>query len=231
MTSRSLARGLHILVEWPRVYEWLQLGLGCGTATRRLIATVLDPRDGDHLLDIGCGPASLLQYLPETVSYTGFDPNPRYIERATARYPQRGRFLVAGASDPLDLGDVFDLVLAKGVLHHLSDEEGSSLADCALRHLRPGGRLITSDPVLHAGQNPVSRALVKLDRGQHVRTPEGYRRLLESRFSSVEERLFTQRLPMPYSRIILTATKQAPSHPQRRTSRTESASRSRSAAP
>ncbi|MCU0242256.1 MAG: hypothetical protein MUF51_07515, partial [Vicinamibacteria bacterium] len=48
----------------------------------------LKARDGDRILDIGCGPGDILSYLPK-VTYVGFDINPENILAAEARFGDR----------------------------------------------------------------------------------------------------------------------------------------------
>ena len=49
------------------------------------------PRPGEKVLDIGCGPGDVLEFMP-AVEYTGFDISPGYIQAAQARFGSRGRF-------------------------------------------------------------------------------------------------------------------------------------------
>ena len=57
-----------------------------------LIKNYLRPSIGDRILDIGCGPADLLSYLPQ-VEYIGFDANSKYISDAKRRYGNQGTFI------------------------------------------------------------------------------------------------------------------------------------------
>jgi len=48
---------------------------------------------GDKVIDIGCGSAEVLRYLPD-VDYIGIDINPDYIAFARRTYGNKGTFLV-----------------------------------------------------------------------------------------------------------------------------------------
>lgn len=199
--------GLYRLLERPLFYESVQRLFGAEGARRRFVAEMLRPWPGASLLDIGCGTASLLDELPPDVRYTGFDVNPRNIQAARKSYGERGTFLVARADEDLDRWEAgaFDLVVAKAVVHHLDDREAKAMLDGALRLVQDSGVFIAIDPVLHEGQKAISRLLVSLDRGRHVRSPERYRELVETRFEILEARLVTDLLSLPYSHYFIRA--------------------------
>lgn len=51
----------------------------------------LRPEPGYSILDIGCGPGDILQYLP-SINYVGFDINRKCIEAARRRFGDKGTF-------------------------------------------------------------------------------------------------------------------------------------------
>jgi len=208
MTKGHLSTGVYRILEGAGAYELLQRLLGAGAARRRFVAELLRPEPGARILDVGCGTASTLDHLPASVEYVGCDFNPRYVEAARRCHGGRGRFYCARAGEELpEPAESFDLVLAQALLHHLDDEEAAGLIAGAHHLLRPGGHLVTLDPVLHPGQSRVARALIRRDRGRRVRTPAGYRALLAARFPAIEERLLTDLLAVPYSHLFLRARK------------------------
>jgi SAM-dependent methyltransferase len=211
MSHRST--GIYRIFESAAVYERFQRLLGSDAARRRFVRDFLRPFPGARILDIGCGTGAILDYLPREVDYVGYDLNPRYVEAARRRYLHRGRFSCARVEEAPEEPGGFDLVLATAILHHLDDSEADRLLASAYRHLRPGGALVTLDPVRHPGQSKVARLLVALDRGQRVRTPEGYRDLAAAHFPSVETALLTDLMPIPYSHFLMRAVT-APSPPQ-----------------
>lgn len=206
MSHRST--GLYRIFESAAIYEGFQRLLGSDASRRRFVREFLRPFPGARILDIGCGTGAILDHLPTNVDYVGYDLNPKYIENARRRYRGRGRFFCARVEEAPDEPGGFDMVLATAILHHLEDSEADRLIARAHRHLRPGGSLVTLDPVRHPGQSRVARLLVALDRGRRVRTPEGYRELAEAHFPSVETRLLTDLLPIPYSHFLMRASKQ-----------------------
>ncbi|MGH9025099.1 MAG: class I SAM-dependent methyltransferase [Acidimicrobiia bacterium] len=171
---------------------------------RRAVLDYLRPRARERLLDIGCGPAEILEDLDPDVTYVGFDVSERYIEEARARFGQRGSFLAAdvAALDPEVVGE-FDIVLAHSVLHHISDEVAGKLFDLAARVLVPTGRLVTVDGCFEPGQSRLARFIISQDRGEAVRTPEGYRKLAERSFGRVDVHIHNELLRIPYTLAIL----------------------------
>lgn len=185
------------------LYQWLVGAPGC---LHRFVADHIRPKPGDRLLDIGCGTGAVIPYLPEGVDVVGIDISDAYIRAATERHGHRGRFMVADASDlSLDLGAPYDIAYLSGVLHHIPDEPARRVIDGALARLKSGGRLVTIDPTLVAGQGWLSRSVVKADRGQHVRSPDELARLMDG--LAPDMRVLTDMLHIPYAQVVTTITR------------------------
>jgi SAM-dependent methyltransferase len=193
--------GARSFLSLPKVYDFFQDCLGARKSRAAFVREYLRPWPKDRLLDMGCGTADLLNYLPD-VRYVGFDPSERYIRAAKRQHGAKAADLFC--ADLADIGPdrfhgSFDIVVAAGVLHHLPDDEVQALGRLARALLRPGGRLVTLDPCFHAGQSRVARFLVSKDRGHFVRTPEAYRRLLAPVFPELESDVREDLLNVPYS--------------------------------
>lgn len=209
MTPRTSHRshGLYRVLERPVVYDRFQKLFGGGDARRRFAREFVQPFAGARILDIGCGSGMLLDHLPGDVDYVGFDMNPSYVEAARARYGDRGRFFCARVGDETGTiaEDAFDIVVARGVLHHLDDGAADHLIASARRYLKPGGVFVSVDPVFTERQPWVSRILMSLDRGGDVRTEQGYRRLLEPHFSAMQTWTLTSFSRLPYHHFVARA--------------------------
>lgn len=103
-------------------------------------------KDGDKILDVGCGNGRLLETLADRkIEYLGIDQSPNLIDLAKKNYPDYN-FRV---SDLLDLGQIeeygFDWVFCLAVFHHLPSNK---LRIQALKQLRnkvnTQGRVIIS---------------------------------------------------------------------------------------
>jgi SAM-dependent methyltransferase len=119
--------GIYRLLSSPAVYSAIQKLIGGTDGRAVVVRDFIRPQPGERVLDIGCGPATMLNYL-EGVNYTGLDFNPAYIAEAKVRYGDRGTFLVQSVDDlAIESGEGFDTVLAIALLHHLSDAQSLSL--------------------------------------------------------------------------------------------------------
>jgi SAM-dependent methyltransferase len=202
----QITNGVRSVLSHPLVYSAFQSLMGAHRSRTRFVQEFVRPFPGMKVLDVGCGPADILAYLPG-VDYWGFDISPEYIARAQVRFGSRGRFAsrLLLASDLVAL-PAFDVVLAMGVLHHLDDAVAGQVIQLAHHALAAGGRLLTIDPCLDPSQNPVARFLIRRDRGQNVRDRAGYAALAQSAFRQprVEVR---HTLWIPYTHCFLECCK------------------------
>ena len=177
--------GLHSILSSSTIYRLSQSLMG-GRAGRTAFARdYVRATPGANVMDVGCGPADILDYLPRTISYWGFDISPRYIAHARARHGDRGRFFAKELeTSDLALLPPIDVVIATGLFHHLDDSTAERLLDLIHCALKPGGRLVTLDGVFDPSQNPIARWLISMDRGQHVRTESQYQALFSKVFDS-----------------------------------------------
>ena len=185
-------------------YRLFQRMVGGESARKIYLAEYAKPVSEDKILDIGCGPADVLNHLP-AVNYTGLDISQEYISSAKERFGSRGRFYCGDVSLAAIDGEqgTFDLVLAIGVIHHLDDAQAAKLFALARRVLRPNGRLVTYDGCYVPEQSPIARWLLAKDRGKFVRSQEKYLHLASARFSKVEYHLRHDLLRMPYTHLIM----------------------------
>ena len=204
----QINNGIRSILSIPAVYGQFGKLIGGSHSATTLVKEYIRPKAGDKLLDIGCGPGGILHYLPENVEYTGFDASHQYIEAAQKRYGNRATFICEQVNTTnLKEHSHFDIVLAIGILHHLDDAETLQLFKIAHAALKNGGRLITMDGVFMEKQSPIARWIISKDRGQNVRTQEGYLELASQVFPNISTDIRHNLLRIPYTHFILECTK------------------------
>ncbi|CAA7614510.1 class I SAM-dependent methyltransferase [Magnetospirillum sp. SS-4] len=166
--------GLRSILSAAWAYELLQTLLGTRPMRRVFVNDYVRPFKGARVLDLGCGPASLIEMLPDDIDYTGIDLSPGYIASATAKYGHRGCFHVMDAASLRNTGETFDIIYSFGMLHHIDDDRCRHVFEMAEAMLRPGGRYVTFDPCYAEGQHAFARKIADWDRGDAVRTPDQY---------------------------------------------------------
>jgi SAM-dependent methyltransferase len=194
---------LHSLLRSPQLYIMVQRSLGADRVRRTCLDVFLKLRDGERVLDVGCGPAYILNYMPH-VDYVGFDTEPRYIEYAMDRYSDRGRFFCGRFSQEhsTELAP-FDAVILFGIIHHLDDGEAETLLGLLAGCLSADGRIVTLDPCYTSGQSRISRWVAASDRGRFVREEQAYRRLAAERFADVESKIVANTCRIPSTELIM----------------------------
>jgi len=192
------------VLSLPAGYRLFQRMVGMESSQRTYLAEHAQPAPGEKILDIGCGPADVLERLPK-VDYTGFDISAEYILAAKQRFGSRGRFYCGDVGLTTIEGEqgTFDLVMAIGVVHHLDDAQAGKLFELARRVLRPGGRLVTYDGCYVPQQSRIARWMLAHDRGKFVRTQEEYLRLASPHFSKVSPQIRHDLLRIPYTHLIM----------------------------
>ncbi len=207
--ASQVTTGVRSVLSLASVYRLAQRAIGAEAFRETLASEILGVREGDRILDIGCGTADILEHLPP-VDYVGFDASERYVEAARARFGDRGRFVTAG---PTDVDDSFGnrtLVMAIGVLHHLDDTTAHEALELAATALDTSGTFVSVDPTFTDDQHLVARLLIERDRGRYVRTPEQMQLLVRDHFDGVDMEVRHDMLRTPYSHLIVRAGRSDP---------------------
>lgn len=197
-----MIEALRSVLSYSWAYQSFWQAVGGDERNRILLRDYIRPADGDRVLDIGCGPGTMVPYLP-SAEYVGLDVSPEYIDRARRRFPKARFVCQAVGQHNLVEPDSFDIVLALGVLHHLDDDEAVALFQLARDAMKPGGRLVTIDGVWTDDQSKMVKYLLSRDRGRFVRSQDGYRELAAKVFSEIESVIRHDMLRIPYTVVIL----------------------------
>jgi len=201
-------RGIRAVLSIPWAYSFYRRLVFDERRQTAYVQRYVRASAGDRILDIGCGPADVLESLPLGVRYEGFDLSEAYIDQARRRWKNRGTFHCARVDDAaVAEPGAYDLVLSYGVLHHLDDDEAVALFKVARRALKPGGRLVTTDPCYVPGQSRLARYMVSKDRGRNVRDERGYLTLARQVFRDVTAHVRHDLLRIPYTHLVLECSK------------------------
>ena len=102
-------------------------------------------KDGDRVLDLGCGNGRLLMLLAEkSVEYLGVDFSEKLIEQARVNRPDK-EFAVMDALDLKLPDDAFDVVICVSVLNHIPLDKQNLFVANVKRVLKPGGVLLMAN--------------------------------------------------------------------------------------
>jgi SAM-dependent methyltransferase len=112
---------------------------------RRLVVNSLQLRDGERVLEVGCGYGWISRALwsAAKIEWIGVDRSEEMISRLRTTHPECGGWALLADASRLPFGDgEFDKVLCTGVLMHIADN--TTAVQELIRVLRPGGRLLCS---------------------------------------------------------------------------------------
>jgi SAM-dependent methyltransferase len=194
---------MKFLLDSPFVYLAFQSLIGAKGARKKCLDEYIRATAGQRILDVGCGPGFVLDYLPP-VDYVGFDINERYVRYAQAKYGDRGTFHCRYLDfDNAEMLGKFDWVLLNGVVHHIDDAGVRVLFQILAGCLKPDGALLTLDGCYQDIMSPISHFMLDHDRGKHIRTQEQYKQLACERFTDVSLYPRKDLFGIPYDALVL----------------------------
>lgn len=207
-------RGLKRLLSVSWIYELVQTLVGATKGRRWLAENGWRLRGGEKVVDVGCGPGYVRDFLPPDIDYIGFDISEAYIATAGRIYQGKGLFLAGTAATFLAapeprMADA-DLVICTGLLHHLDDDEVSQALRLAHAVLRPGGRIVCFEPSFLLHQTRLSRWMLRRDRGRNVRTEAAWKAVVGAVFPDHTSSVITGLARIPYVHILIEGRKPAP---------------------
>lgn len=142
-----------VTLSWlAPAYDVLCARIGLGAAFRDQTLGYAHSRQGERVLDVGCGTGVLTRLASQAVGPSGhavgIDPAPRMIElarRTAVQAQSRAEFRLAAIEDLPFEDNSFDIVTASLMLHHLPPDLKRRGLQEVYRVLKPGGRLVIVD--------------------------------------------------------------------------------------
>jgi trans-aconitate methyltransferase len=126
------------------------------------VVSLLDPRAGERILDLGCGTGHLTAQIAESgAQVTGVDRSAEMVGAARSAYPNL-KFEISDARK-LPFRDEFDAVFSNATLHWIHEPE--LVLQGVWRAIRPGGRFVAElggKGNIRAMQDAFDRALEEL---------------------------------------------------------------------
>ncbi len=152
------------VINYPRAYEVLA-EIGFAGRRRRVfsrLAALTGIRQGERILDVGCGTGYLTRLLAPLAGpagqVTGIDPSAPMLDHARERAPHNCSYQV-GEGQALPFPDAsFDVLVSTVAVHHMPSSARGLAVQEMFRVLRPGGRLLIAE--FHPPANPIAAHLV-----------------------------------------------------------------------
>lgn len=187
---------IYKILDFPLIYRLARkiLAPGAKENYRNILSKLLDTLPAsDFLIDVGCGPNSLLFDVGKHP--IGVDATKSYISDYTH---DGGKGVVASAADLPFARETFDGSWCIAVLHHLPDNLAASSIREMMRVVKVGGYVIILDGVLPQNPwlRPIPAVVRKLDRGRFMRKQAKLETLLPYREEWTIERLIYTRTGM-----------------------------------
>ena len=196
MTQRK--NQIYNFINNPLIYKIIQ-GVMSGTSFRNSIIKKNITKSNLKILDIGCGPAQIIEHLPQC-DYYGYDIDQRSIQYAKKKYYQKNFHFYCKKFNKTELKKLpkFDFIIFFGILHHLSNKEVYEILKLCKKIMKKNSKLLTEDPILLENQNVIAKFLIKKDRGLNVRDKQEYINLLKKHFKKIKNKV-THQYFIPYT--------------------------------
>jgi len=189
---------IYNFINSPLVYRIIQYIMS-GTSFRNSIIKKNIRKSNLKILDIGCGPAQILEQIPRC-DYYGYDIDQRSIQYAKKKYRQKNYHFYCKKFNKSEIKKLpkFDFVIFFGILHHLSNKEADKMLTLCKRIMKKNSKLLTEDPILVEKQNIIAKFLIEKDRGINVRQKKEYINLLKKHFKKIKNKV-THQFFIPYT--------------------------------
>ena len=189
---------IYNFINNPLIYMLVQKIMS-GTSFRKKIIKQNIKNNKFKVLDVGCGPAEILEYMPNII-YHGYDIDSRSINYAKKKYKSSNYHFYCKKLTSKEVKKLpkFDYIILFGILHHLKNIEAIEILKLCKNAMKKKGMLLTEDPILTKNQNFIAKFLVSNDRGLNVRNKKKYLDLVNKFFKRTKTEI-TNQFFIPYT--------------------------------
>jgi len=99
---------------------------------------LLNPKEGELILDLGCGSGQLTSKISESASVIGIDSSEEMIKASQDLFPEIDFYQMN--ADSFSFDQSFDAIFSNAVLHWVKDQKTTTTN--MFNHLNTGGRLV-----------------------------------------------------------------------------------------
>ena len=190
--------------EKSAVYSTIQRLVGAHKMYMDIVASHIVPNQQHDtlIIDIGCGTADIVAYIPNRIDYIGLDNNHHYIESAKKRYPHRDFYHIDVTQHNLqdNIPSTHNIFLLIGVLHHLTDQEATHILSTLHTHMKKGDMILSVDGCQEANISAVENFFYQVDRGKHIRCAKEYVSLFPT--TDITWKIHREWLRVPYRHVV-----------------------------
>jgi len=129
------------------------------------------------IIDVGCADSSILKHIDHKYSYHGYETDQYFTNKLKLQYKNNEKFQFYNKSvDEIDF-EKFNpnksIIVLIGLFHHIDDLQIKRFIEKTKNF-----KIFAIDAVKIEGQKNITKLLMFLDRGNHIRQIENYKKIL-----------------------------------------------------
>ena len=129
------------------------------------------------IIDVGCADSPILKYIDNKYSYHGYEMDKYFTNKLKLKYKNNENFKFYNKPiEDIDF-EKFNphnsIIVLVGLFHHINDLQIKSFIEKTKNF-----KIFAIDAVKIEGQKNITKLLMSLDRGNHIRQIDGYKKIL-----------------------------------------------------